>query len=77
MSAMSDIASRLEAAGFNNFCIDYERGIAFVFFEGLFARETPRQTEERRRREFQERYCWAGYELRRRDRDVVEEKADA
>lgn len=77
MPATSDIASRLEAAGFGDFCIDYERGIAIVFFEGLLARETPRQTEERRRREFQERYYWAGYELRRRDRDGVEEKAGA
>jgi len=67
MPATSDIASRLEAAGFNDFRIDYERGIAIVFFEGLLARETPRQTEERRRLEFQER----------RDRDGVEEKAGA
>lgn len=77
MPATSDIASRLETAGFDDFCIDYERGIAIVFFEGLLARETPRQTEERRRREFQERYCWAGYELRRRCRDGMEEKAGA
>ena len=53
---MQDIASRLEEAGFNNFCIDYERGIVIVFFEGLLARETPRQTEERRKNEFQKNY---------------------
>ncbi|NSW82558.1 MAG: hypothetical protein HPY90_04655 [Syntrophothermus sp.] len=80
MPATSDIASRLETAGFDDFCIDYERGIAIVFFEGLLARETPARQhleQERRRREFQERYYWAGYELRRRDRDGVEEKAGA
>jgi len=66
MVAYRNIAARLEAAGFNDFSIDYERGIAIVFFKGLLAQETPRQTEERRRREFQENYYWAGYELRRR-----------
>lgn len=35
MSAWDDIAARLEAAGFNDFCIDYERGIAIVFFRGI------------------------------------------
>jgi len=71
---MQDVASRLEMAGFSNFCINYERGIAVVFFRGLLAQETPRQTEERRRRKFQSRYYWAGYELRRRCRDGVGRK---
>jgi hypothetical protein len=65
MPTRDDIAARLEAGGFNDFCIDYERGIAIVFFEGLLAKETPRQTEERRKNEFQESFHWAGYELRR------------
>lgn len=49
-----DIASRLEAAGFEDYVIDYERGFAVVFFRGLLAEETPRQTEERRRLELQQ-----------------------
>lgn len=35
MSTHEDIASRLEAAGFSNFSINYERGVAHVFFRGL------------------------------------------
>lgn len=65
MPAWDDIAARLEVAGFNDFCIDYERGIAIVFFEGLLTKETPRQIEERRKNEFQENFHWAGCELRR------------
>ncbi|WP_018086457.1 hypothetical protein [Desulfurispora thermophila] len=65
MPAWGDIAARLEAAGFNDFCIDYERGIAIVFFDGLLTKETPRQTEECRKNEFQANFRWAEYELRR------------
>ena len=72
-----DIEARLEMAGLEHYSIDYEHGVAVVFFRGLLAEETPHQTEERRRREFQERYYWTGYELRRRCRDGVEKKTGA
>lgn len=77
MATYRDIDARLEAAGIENYHVDHERGVAVVFFRGLLAKETPRQTEERRRREFQERYYWAGYELQRRCRDGMEKKAGA
>jgi len=66
-----DIKTRLEAGGLDRFSIDYEHGIAVVFFRGLLAEETIAQTEERRRREFWKRYYWAGYELRRRKQDEI------
>ncbi len=62
-----DIAARLEAAGLDQFSVDCERGVAYVFFRGLLGEETLRQTEERRKREFQENYYWAGFELRRKE----------
>jgi hypothetical protein len=65
MATYRDIDARLEAAGLEHYNIDHERGVAVVFFRGLLAEETPRQTEERRKNEFQENLHWAGYELRR------------
>ncbi|MGB9825252.1 MAG: hypothetical protein ACPLRU_01150 [Desulfofundulus sp.] len=61
------IAARLEAAGVSDYYIDHERGRAVISFPGLAAQETIRQTEERRRQEFQKRYYWTGFELRRRE----------
>jgi hypothetical protein len=66
MATHRDIDARLEAAGLESYNIDYELGLAVVFFRGLLAEETLRQTEERRRRGSRGRYYWAGYELRRR-----------
>ena len=67
MFCNQDIAARLESAGFDNYSIDYERGVAYVFFPGLLERETPGQTEERRKREFRQKYYWAGFELRQKE----------
>lgn len=74
MVTYRDIETRMKAVGMERYFIDHERGVAVVFFQGLLAEETPRQTEERRRRELKERYHWAGYELRRREQDVVAQK---
>lgn len=52
------IASALEAAGFNNYCIDYERGLVVAQFTALVVRETISQTEGRRRKEFYQRWKW-------------------
>jgi hypothetical protein len=61
------IAARLEAAGVDTYSINYDRGVIYAFCPGLLGRETIRQTEERRQQEFQKRYYWTGFELRRRD----------
>jgi hypothetical protein len=67
MATYKDIAARLEAAGLDNSSIDYERGVAVVFFRGLLTEETPSQTEERQRRELKEQYHWTRYELGSKD----------
>ncbi|MDR3600865.1 MAG: hypothetical protein P4L49_10350 [Desulfosporosinus sp.] len=42
-----DIADRLEAVGIDDYTIDLERGIVFVYHKGLLEKETPNQTPSR------------------------------
>jgi hypothetical protein len=61
-----EIAARLEMAGFSEYHIDYDVGVAMVFFPGRLERETLAETRERRKAEFRNCYCWDGVELRPR-----------
>lgn len=61
---MREIAARFEAAGFSQYHIDDDAGVAVVFFPGRLERETLAETRERRSKEFRGRYRWAGVELR-------------
>lgn len=45
-----DVAARLDAAGFSNYHVDYERGVVYVFFPPAWVGETIAETEARRRR---------------------------
>ncbi|KLU62346.1 hypothetical protein CEB3_c13900 [Peptococcaceae bacterium CEB3] len=46
MPNQTDIAGRLEQAGLDDFCIDWDQGIALVYFRG---REKPADTDESRK----------------------------
>ena len=43
-----DIADRLESIGIDDYTIDLERGIVFVYHKGLLKKETPNQTPDSR-----------------------------